>query len=328
MSMAVKDEAKPDQSTLMMEAIKLSGGSDQSVYNMGQQPVPNMVFQDSTPASAQPPAGPQYEAVPLEVPAVPLAEPVQGPKPGSPRWNEMYYKAKKADKLESEVTQLKATVENLAKSMGSVSVSNVTAEMAAIQHKHQEALESGDYSAASKLNTEMMQLMVRKQEMERTFGPFTQAPAYQPQQPPMVDNINQQYQQPQPPIEAIVAAQTFEQNNPWYVEDPGMNAAFNAYHQQTMQDYNWQDRPISAQLNETLRRFRSNFPEKFRQAAPPSAVAGVTPSAPFQQPAPITLSADEMQIASMFAPPGTDPAKAQSEFLKQKIYYTQQGVKF
>lgn len=325
MNIDIKDQAPADQAILAQHAVQNSSGTQQNQFLTTPTADPAVI------AAVTPPPAPQagFEMKEIDIPAVPSIEPQQGPKPGSPRWNEIYHKAKKADKLEGEVNQLKQTVEMLAKNMGSVSISNITAEISNLQAKHKEALEQADYARASQLNSNMMELMVKKQQAEVMFGPavYGQAPPVQ-QAAPIAEAINQQSMAPQPPIEAIVAAQTFEQNNPWYVTDPALNAAFNAVHQQTMSDYNWADRPIAAQLNESLRRFKGTFPEKFRQPTPPSAVASVTPSAPAQQAPQAFLSPEEKQMAIMFAPPGTNPQIAESEFLKNKMYYVSQGVKF
>lgn len=334
MSKPIQDAARPDQEALLQEVAKGMLGSTQSTYVTGSVPIePNRAFTNLDtnivmPQAVNNEAG-LYEAKEIDIPAVPQLEPANTPPVGSKRWNEIYHKAKKADKLEQELNGLKQTVEMLKGNMGTVAVSNVTSELSNLQKAHQEALEAGDYSKASKLNTEMMNLTVKKQQLEANFNSSIYAPTPAPEaMAPIAENIQQQYNQPTPPIEAIVAAQTFEQNNPWYVTDPALNAAFNALHQQTMQDWQWAEKPIAAQLNESLRQFKSRFPHMFRQAAPPAAVAGVTPSAPPQQPQQVTLTDQERQVAMMFAPPGTDPAKAEAEFLKNKMYYVQQGVSF
>ena len=323
MNLPIMGEAVPNTQDLINEAVANASGVNTGTYAIDRPVEVNLTLpseRNNTPAP--------YEARDIDIPAVPQAEQVHQPKPGTPRWNEMYHKAKKADRQEQEIAQLKQTVETLAKNMGNVTVSNINSEISNAQKLHKEALENGDYAKASQLNTDMMTLVNKKQALESTFGAAMYSQPQVQQQPPIAEAINNQYQQPSPPIEAIVAVQTFEQNNPWYVTDPGLNAAFNAYHKQTMQDPNWEERPISSQLNESLRRFRGAFPEKFRQVAPPSAVAGVTPSAPAYQPQAVTLSQEERQIALMFAPIGTPPEVAEAEFLKNKTYYVQQGVNF
>lgn len=336
MNNGIKEEAIVDQNVLLQEAIKGAMGSNQSSFVTGTIPVePNktLITQDYTtnvPVQelSTPPMG-QYETKDIDIPAVPQAELQQGPKPGTPRWNEVYAKAKKADKLEQELGGLRQTVEMLKQNMGGVAVSNISSELTTMQKAHEEALGNGDYARASQLNSRMMELTVKKQQMEANFGSalYAPTPVTQPGAP-IAEAINQQYQAPQIPIEAQIAAATFEQNNPWYTADPGLNAAFNAYHQQTMNDYNWQERPIASQLNETLRRFKGAFPEKFRQQAPPAAVASVTPSAPAQPTQRIELTYEQKQAARMFSPPSVSQEAAEAEYLKQIMYYAQQGVKF
>ena len=179
MNNGIKEEAVVDQNVLLQEAIKGAMGSNQTSFVTGTVPnEPNkaLITQDYG-APVQEAVAQQYlETKDIDIPAVPQVEMQQGPKPGSPRWNEVYAKAKKADKLEQELGGLRQTVEMLKQNIGGVAVSNISSELTTMQKAHEEALGNGDYARASQLNSRMMELTVKKQQMEANFGSALYAP--------------------------------------------------------------------------------------------------------------------------------------------------------
>lgn len=241
-------------------------------------------------------------------------------QPKDKRFNEIYYKSKEYERMKPEFDTMKRELSEMKSSLTAVNVSSINSELNQIQVKYKEALTNGDYDSATNLNSRMVELMASKKIAEdRAGSPRQSEPPVPLANNPMVENFTNQYNQPYIPPEAIVAVQIFEQNNPWYGEDKAMTATMDVFASSIKEDPEWAEKSFSSQLNESLRRVKKAFPNKFRQAVPPSAVGGVVPVNPAPATGVVTLTAEEEAFVATLNP--ANPTLAREEYINSKKHY-------
>lgn len=188
-------------------------------------------------------------------------------KRGSSRWNNMVRQSKEGERYKAENDELKSETKELKEMMKQLIQTQTAAsnesKMKSLEDKYAKATEEGNYQEQAKINAEYQQLS------QKQYTP--QQPEQQPAQQPI-------QQQQQVPVDVQAAFAVFEQQNGWYGEDMGLTYAMDGLISDVSRDYNYSKTSPSTKLNESLKRLKKSFPEKFKKNSLPSSVGGVTPN--------------------------------------------------
>lgn len=255
-----------------------------------------------------------YTAVPaLDESEIQTQAPRQeGPPVGSPRWNEIYFKAKDRDRLEEELKELrplKDEIQQLRESVSTMSTSSQEARMSNIKAEMKAAYAAGDFDRVTDLSAELAQIHIPRgvTTSVKPTAPITQTAP-----------VNNNYQQP--PMDVQVAVAAFEINNPWLSTDAALSGAFQAIHANIARDPQFYGRPVTSHLNEALRRLQSQFPERFRKQSPPGGTGGINSGAPAgTSKAKVVLTPDEKAAARMLFAGEATQEKAEERYLRGKL---------
>ena len=234
----------------------------------------------------------------------------EGPPPNSPRWKEIYWKAKEGERKMQENEELRKQLEKnealirqmqehnrkLAESIEKVSEATIKVvekgqvedrtktikeEIASLRERRKEALENDNYDLADDITEEILDLKLQLKEVEKSKGKESGEKKEKPKEETDPSFDPTPYEQ-------------FVNSSPWFIEDPIMRAAAIEVDNILSSDPVWAVKSDAERLAEVKKRVESRF--QYQPKGNGSAVEGerrdTSPSGKT-----VKLTAEEVEVA-------------------------------